>query len=119
MDLRVTTPAQAKEFVDDVGFCLLFPSEIEMPSLWDAIAGRVVKTYSSHSGYEIERTWGWKDDSRNKKRWYYGKLLRHKATLDRRAASRDLRRANVLIAEPTRARLAAHDAFVFGHLPPE
>ena len=52
-----------------------------MPSLWDAIAGRVVKTYSSHSGYEIERTWGWKDDALNKKWWYYGKLIRHKATL--------------------------------------
>jgi len=82
MDLRVTTPAQAKEFVDNVGFCFLFPiQDVEMPSLWDAIAGRVVKTYSSHSGYEIERTWGWKDDSLNKKQWYYGKLIRHKATL--------------------------------------
>ena len=81
MDLRITTPAEAKVFVDDVGFCLLFPTQVEAPSLWDAIAGRVVKTYSSHSGYEIERTWGWKDDSLDKKRWYYGKLLRHKATL--------------------------------------
>ena len=82
MDLRVTTPAQAQEFVDDVGFCFLFPIQnVEMPSLWDAIAGRLVKTYASHSGYEIERTWGWKDDSLNKKQWYYGKLLRHKATL--------------------------------------
>ena len=25
MDLRVTSPEQAKEFVDDVGFCFLFP----------------------------------------------------------------------------------------------
>lgn len=81
MSLRVTTPAEAKAFVDDVGFCLLFPTQIEMPSLWDAIAGRMVKTYSSHSGYEIERTWGWKDDALNKKWWYYGKLIRHKATL--------------------------------------
>jgi len=81
MDLRVTTPAQAQRFVNDVGFCLLFPTQVEMPSLWDAIAGRMVKTYSSHSGYEIERTWGWKDESLNKKWWYYGKLLRHKATL--------------------------------------
>src|SRR5512136_167662 len=82
MDLRVTTPAQAQAFVDDVGFCFLFPIQnVEMPSLWDAIAGRMVKTYSSHRGYEIERTWGWKDDSLNKKQWYYGKLLRHKATL--------------------------------------
>ena len=32
MDLRVTTPAQAKEFVDDVGFCFLFPiQDIESP----------------------------------------------------------------------------------------
>jgi len=81
MDLRTTTPAEAKAFVDDVGFCFLFPTQVEMPSLWDAIAGRVVKTYSSHSGYEIERTWGWKDDALNKKWWYYGKLIRHKATL--------------------------------------
>ncbi len=82
MDLRVTTPAQAQEFVNDVGFCFLFPIQgVEMPSLWDAIAGRVVKTYSSHSGYEIERTWGWKDDALDKKLWYYGKLIRHKATL--------------------------------------
>jgi len=82
MDLRVTTPEQAKGFVDDVDFCFLFPIQsVEMPSLWDAIAGRVVKTYSSHSGYEIERTWGWKDDALNKRLWYYGKLIRHKATL--------------------------------------
>ena len=52
-----------------------------MPSLWDAIAGRVVKTYPDHKGYEIERTWGWKDESLNKKWWYYGKLIRDKATL--------------------------------------
>jgi len=81
MDLRVTTPEQAQDFVNDVGFCLLFPTQVEAPSLWDAIAGRVVKTYSSHSGYEIERTWGWKDDALDKKWWYYGKLIRHKATL--------------------------------------
>jgi len=52
-----------------------------MPSLWDAIAGRVVPTSSSHSGYEIDRTWGWKDESLDKKWWYYGKLIRGKATL--------------------------------------
>ncbi len=57
MDLRITSQEQAKEFVDDVGFCFLFPIQsIEMPSLWDAIAGRVVKTTNKHSGYEIERT---------------------------------------------------------------
>ena len=82
MGLRVTTKEEAVTFVNDVGFCFLFPIQgVEMPSLWDAVAGRVVKTSSKHSGYEIERTWGWKDDSLNKKWWYYGKLIRKKATL--------------------------------------
>jgi hypothetical protein len=81
-NLRVTTIEQAIEFVNDVGFCFLFPiQKVEMPSLWDAIAGRVVKTSASHSGYEIERTWGWKDDSLDKQQWFYGKLIRSKATL--------------------------------------
>jgi hypothetical protein len=82
IELRVTTPQQAVRFVRDVGFCFLFPSPgIELPSLWDAVAGRVVKPLSNHSGYEIERTWGWKDALLGKKQWYYGKLIRGKATL--------------------------------------
>lgn len=82
LDLRVTTPEQAVEFVNDVGFCFLFPIQsVEMPSLWDAIAGRVVKTTNKHRGYEIERTWGWKDDALGRRVWYYGKFLRGRATL--------------------------------------
>ena len=82
MNLRVKTTGEAIEFINTVGFSFLFPIQnIEMPSLWDAIAGRVVRTSASHSGYEIERTWGWKDESLDKKWWYYGKLIRDKATL--------------------------------------
>ena len=82
MNLRVTTREEAAQFVDDVGFCFLFPIQgLEMPSLWDAIAGRVVKTTNKHSGYEIERTWGWKDEALDKRVWFYGKLIRNKATL--------------------------------------
>ena len=82
MNLRVKTTQEAIEFINAVGFSFLFPIQnIEMPSLWDAIAGRVVRTSASHSGYEIERTWGWKDESLDKKWWYYGKLIRDKATL--------------------------------------
>jgi hypothetical protein len=82
MDIRVTTKEQAIELVNDVGFCFLFPiKDVVMPSLWDAIAGRVVPTSASHSGYEIDRTWGWKDESLGKNWWYYGKLVRSKATL--------------------------------------
>ncbi|HET7376010.1 MAG TPA: crosslink repair DNA glycosylase YcaQ family protein [Anaerolineae bacterium] len=82
LNLRVKTTGEAIEFINTVGFSFLFPIQnIEMPSLWDAIAGRVVRTSASHSGYEIERTWGWKDESLDKKWWYYGKLIRDKATL--------------------------------------
>jgi hypothetical protein len=82
MDLRVTTRDQAVEFVNEVGFCFLFPIQnVEMPSLWDAVAGRVLKTTNKHSGYEIERTWGWKDEALGQKLWFYGKLLRRRATL--------------------------------------
>ncbi len=82
MSLRITTKEQAVEFVNDIGFCFLFPIQgVEMPSLWDAIAGRVVKTTNKHSGYEIERTWGWKDEALGQRVWFYGKLLRSRATL--------------------------------------
>jgi hypothetical protein len=82
MNLRLKDQRQAVEFVNDVGFCFLFPiQKVEMPSLWDAIAGRVVKTYPDHKGYEIERTWGWKDEALGQKVWFYGKLLRSRATL--------------------------------------
>ena len=82
MNLRVTNKEQAVEFVNDVGFCFLFPiQKVEMPSLWDAVAGRVMKTTNKHSGYEIERTWGWKDEALGQRVWFYGKLLRSRATL--------------------------------------
>ncbi len=82
MNLRLKTKEQAVEFVNDVGFCFLFPIQgVEMPSLWDAVAGRVMKTTNKHSGYEIERTWGWKDESLGQRLWFYGKLLRSRATL--------------------------------------
>jgi hypothetical protein len=82
MNLRLKDQQQAVEFVNDVGFSFLFPiQKLELPSLWDAIAGRVVRTYPDHKGYEIERTWGWKDEALDKKWWYYGKLIRDKATL--------------------------------------
>lgn len=82
MNLRVTTKEQAVKFVNDVGFCFLFPIQgVEMPSLWNAVAGRVLKTTNKHSGYEIERTWGWKDEALGQRLWFYGKLLRSRATL--------------------------------------
>ncbi len=82
MNLRVKTPDEAVRWIGDVGFAFLFPIQgVEMPSLWDAIAGRVKEVSGEHHGYEIERTWGWKDSLMDKRRWYYGKLVRAKATI--------------------------------------
>ncbi|MBI5880028.1 MAG: winged helix DNA-binding domain-containing protein [Chloroflexi bacterium] len=82
MNLRVKTPDEAVAWINEAGFSFLFPIQnVEMPSLWDAIAGRVKEVTSEHHGYEIERTWGWKDALMDKQRWYYGKLLRVKATI--------------------------------------
>lgn len=50
-----------------------------MPSLWTAVAGnRPVAEGHDDPGHV---TWRWKDDALGKKKWYYGKILRHKATM--------------------------------------
>ena len=78
--LRLKTPADAVRFVNEVGFCFLWPIQgVEMPSLWAAVAGdRPVADEHDDPGHV---TWGWKDQSLDKRRWYYAKLLRGKATL--------------------------------------
>jgi len=80
--LRVQTPEEARAFVDDVGFCHFWPIKgIEMPSLFHAIAGRVRAVPNAHNDPDLSRCWGWKDRSLGQKWWYYGKLLRRRATL--------------------------------------
>ena len=50
-----------------------------MPSLWTAVAGdRPVADKHDDPGHI---TWGWKDRALDKKMWYYGKILRKKATM--------------------------------------
>ena len=72
----------AVEFLDDVGFCFLFPIKgVEFPSLWDAVCGQVKNVPNEHHDPHIQKTWGWKDRSLGKRRWHYGKLLRRRATL--------------------------------------
>jgi hypothetical protein len=81
-ELALQTVDDAIAFLDDVGFCFLFPIKgVEMPSLWDAVCGRVKPVPNEHHDPHIQKTWGWKDTSLDKRWWYYGKLLRKKATL--------------------------------------
>jgi hypothetical protein len=77
---RVSSPAQAVKFVDKRGFVYFWPIKgIDLPNLWTAVAGdRPVADKHDDPGHI---TWGWKDNALGKKMWYYGKILRKKATM--------------------------------------
>lgn len=76
----LSTPAQALRFVNARGFIYFWPiSGIDLPSLWTAVAGaRPVADEHDDPGHV---TWRWKDDALGRRIWYYGKILRRKATL--------------------------------------
>jgi hypothetical protein len=78
--LRLKTPQDALEFVNERGFVYFWPIKgVDLPSLWMAVAGeRPVAENHDDPGHI---TWGWKDDALSKKIWYYGKILRRKATV--------------------------------------
>jgi len=79
---RVRTLEQAKELVNEIGFCHFWPIKgVEMPNLFHAIAGRERPVPKKHRDPDHRKCWGWKDQALGKKWWYYGKLLRRRATL--------------------------------------
>ncbi len=75
--LRLATVEEAANFVNERGFVLFWPNKgIELPSLWAAVAGdRPVGDNHDDPGHI---TWGWKDDSLGLKRWYYGRVIKHR-----------------------------------------
>jgi len=77
--LQVRSPEQAVDFVNERGFTFFWPVKgIPLPSLWTAVAGeRPVADAHDDPGHV---TWGWKDGSLGKRRWYYAKILHRKAT---------------------------------------
>ncbi|MBM3180497.1 MAG: hypothetical protein FJZ86_09090 [Chloroflexi bacterium] len=77
---RLSSPNQALTFINKRGFVYFWPIKgIDLPSLWTAVAGeRPVADKHDDPGHI---TWGWKDGALDKKVWYYGKILRGKATL--------------------------------------
>jgi len=77
---RVTSPKEALNFINTRGFVYFWPIKgIDLPSLWTAVAGnRVVADKHDDPGHI---TWGWKDNALGKKKWYYAKILRRKATM--------------------------------------
>jgi hypothetical protein len=79
-ELRLKTPAEALQFVNERGFVFFWPIKgLTLPSLWAAVAGwRSVAAEHDDPGHV---TWGWKDDALDKRQWYYAKLLRGRATM--------------------------------------
>jgi hypothetical protein len=77
---RLASQAQALTFVKKRGFVYFWPIKgIDLPSLWTAVAGdRPVADKHDDPGHI---TWRWKDNALDKKIWYYGKILRKKATM--------------------------------------
>jgi hypothetical protein len=78
--LRLASAQDAIDFVNQRGFVYFWPiTGIALPSLWNAVAGeRQVADAHDDPGHV---TWGWKDDALGKRVWYYGKILRKKATM--------------------------------------
>jgi len=77
---RLSSASQALTFVKKRGFVYFWPIKgIDLPSLWMAVAGdRPVADKHDDPGHI---TWNWKDNALDKKIWYYGKILRRKATM--------------------------------------
>jgi hypothetical protein len=77
---RLMSQSQAVKFVNERGFVYFWPVKgVDLPSLWTAVAGdRPVADAHDDPGHV---TWGWKDNALPKKVWYYGKILRRRATI--------------------------------------
>ena len=73
---RVKTMNDAAQFIDNVGFCLLFASaqNLELPSLFEAVKGRR-DVHIEDWDADSERVWVWKNDLPATRRAYYGKAL--------------------------------------------
>ncbi|MGC9521426.1 MAG: AlkZ-related protein [Anaerolineae bacterium] len=79
-DLRIATRAEAVDHANDRGFIMFWPiKDIEMPSLWAAVAGD--RPVPNNHDDPAHKTWGWKDSLLGKRQWYYAKVLRRKATI--------------------------------------
>ena len=82
--LRVHSERTALQFVDDVGFCLVFTNRTQqLPCLWVAVCGRRDPVFPEHSHHdpELMLAWNLKDRLPAKRRVYYGKLILGKPSM--------------------------------------
>ena len=70
---RVKTATEAVRFLDDVGFCLLFPvKNVALPSLYYAMARRTPITWDKYTA----KLWEWKDELPRQRRAFYAKYFK-------------------------------------------
>lgn len=83
--MRVRTPAEAARFVDRAGFAFVFPdNRLPLPSLWGAVQGDPLRRMEPDEWdftKPVARAWDLKDALGEKRRAWYGRLIRGKATL--------------------------------------
>lgn len=72
----VTTLAQAAAHIDDLGFALLFPTDLlDAPTLWAAVAGPGVEPRAGEFGATESTIWAWKDQLSADGLAWYGRFL--------------------------------------------
>ena len=80
---KVRTLDQAARAVKELGFCLLFPGKkLRLPSLVEAVEGRLLPDYNPRRDWSSEflRVWKWKDELPRKRLAWYGKYFRGRGT---------------------------------------
>ena len=76
----LASQSQALRFINERGFIFFWPIKgVDFPSLWTAVAGE--RPVPDEHDDPAHITWRWKDDALPKRLWYYGKILRRKATM--------------------------------------
>jgi hypothetical protein len=77
---RVKTKEEAIQYVNQRGFIYFWPIKgVMLPSLWGVVSGdRPVPNEHDDPG---NISWDWKDSLLGKHIWFYGKILRKKATI--------------------------------------
>jgi hypothetical protein len=80
MGTQLRSVEEALSFVEERGFIFFWPMKnVDLPSLWVAVAGD--RPVPNEHDDPAHITWRWKDSMLDQKHWYYGKLLRRRATM--------------------------------------
>lgn len=73
----VKSPSDAQKFIEQMGFCLLFPvKNVPLPSLYFAMGRRWPPKWDD----DAKKLWHWKDELPKKRLAFYGKYFKSRGT---------------------------------------